>query len=60
MKIDDAEKHALVEASCAFSDHGFEFPLPWEGDMDDEEKGRFDGLLKACRAYHKFMQAHSR
>lgn len=30
-----------------FSNHGITIPLPWEGDLDDLECERFNGLLRA-------------
>lgn len=55
MTISTQEKHALVEAASAFEKHGIDFYLPWEGDLDDLERERYDALVEACRAYVKWM-----
>lgn len=51
----DAEGNALAEAVEVFANHGIDFRLPWDCDLDDLERERFDALLAACRAYHRRM-----
>jgi hypothetical protein len=53
--ITNDEAEALSDAAMAFANVGEDFKLPWNCDLDDEERGRFIGLLEACRAYHKAM-----
>ncbi|WP_157100256.1 hypothetical protein [Rhodoplanes sp. Z2-YC6860] len=49
------EKHALLDAAMIFQEHGIEIALPWEGDLDDLDRERFQTLRDACRAYHAMM-----
>lgn len=49
------EKHALVAAASAFEERGIQFAMPWEGDLDDLERERYQALVEACRAYAKEM-----
>lgn len=56
MEITTKEKHALVEAVSAFERRGIDFRMPWECDMDDLERERFQALVEACRAYHSWMK----
>lgn len=55
MEPTNTEKHALVDAASAFEDRGIDFRMPWECDLDDLERERYEALLAACRAYHKTM-----
>lgn len=48
----EGEADALSDAAFAFADHGIEFRLPWNGDLDDLEGERYCALVRACRAYH--------
>ena len=50
---------AIVEAAAkGMAEHGMDIPLPWNGDLDDEERGRFDGLT-AGLALALCVVAHS-
>jgi hypothetical protein len=60
MFLTKAEKHALVEAASVFESHGLEFRFPWECDLDDRENELYTALVKACRAYAKAIQEHTR
>lgn len=55
MKLENTEKHAIVDAATEFSERGMDFHVPWESDLDDLERERFEALVAACRAYHKAM-----
>ena len=46
-----SEADALSEAAMVFADHGIEFCLPWNGDLDDLERERYEALVAACHAY---------
>ena len=42
---------AIVEAAArAMAEHGLDIPLPWEGDLDDAERERFEALCAALTA----------
>jgi hypothetical protein len=43
-------KEQLEAAAAALEQHGINISLPWEGDLDDLEKERFDGLKAAVKA----------
>lgn len=60
MDPDNIERHALVDAASAFDEHGIDFRMPWECDLDDLERERYQALLAACRAYHKTMAGWER
>lgn len=49
-KLDDWQI-AFSMAAQAMCNHGVPISCPWEGDLDDEEKDRFDGLVAAIDAY---------
>lgn len=42
---------AFSLAAQAMTQHGVEIACPWEGDLDDAKKERFDGLVAAVDAY---------
>lgn len=46
-----SEDDAISEAAMVFANHGIEFCLPWNGDLDDLERERYEALVEACRAY---------
>lgn len=46
----DNRDAAIAAASRAMADHGYDFPLPVDGDLDDEERGRYDALCAAIDA----------
>ena len=42
---------AIVEAAArAMAEHGLDIPLPWEGDLDDAERERFEALCASLAA----------
>jgi len=44
----DAEKNTTIEkARDILRKHGIDISLPWEGDLDDQERERFEGLKAA-------------
>lgn len=49
------EKHALVEAASEFEERGIDIRFPWECDLDDLERERYEALVWACRAYMQAM-----
>lgn len=49
MTAEQREK-AIQAASRAMAEHGYDFPLPVDGDLDDEERGRYDALCAAIDA----------
>lgn len=53
--LGDGEADALSDAAFAFADHGIEFRLPWNGNLDDLEGERYCALVRACRAYHRAL-----
>jgi hypothetical protein len=53
--IPPKERHALQEARDVWQEHGIEICLPWEGDMDDLDRERFQAMREACQAYHSKM-----
>lgn len=55
--VTSEEADALSDAAFAFANHGLEFKLPWNCDMDDLERDKFIALIEACRAYHQAMLA---
>lgn len=50
--ITEDEKHALAAAVTAFEHFGIDFRAPWECDLDDLERERFEAMVAACRSYH--------
>jgi len=46
-----SEEDAISEAAMALRDHGIDIALPWNCDLDDLERARYDGLVAACHAY---------
>ena len=47
----DRERIALSAAIEIMSWHGMDFPAPWECDLDDLERERFDAFREACQVY---------
>ena len=50
-----SDADAISDAAMVFAGHGIEFSLPWNCDLDDLERERYEALVAACRAYHAAM-----
>ena len=50
------QKAALEAAAEVFASHGIDISLPWECDLDDLERERFDALDAALEAAWKAMK----
>lgn len=48
---------AIQAASTALAECGYDFPMPVDGDLDDEERGRYEALVAALTAAAPFMGA---
>jgi len=51
--ISDDRQHALSAASQAFQNRGIDIACPWDGDLDDLERERFDAMVAAIDAYNE-------
>lgn len=51
-----SEADAISEAAMVFAKHGIEFCLPWNGDLDDLERERYEALVEACHAYAEALR----
>lgn len=49
------EQWAITAAAQAFCNRGIAIACPWEGDLDDAERERFDALVAAVGAYTKML-----
>jgi hypothetical protein len=49
---EDDRQFAITAAAQAFCNRGISIACPWEGDLDDEERERFDALVAAITAYN--------
>ena len=45
------EDDAISEAARVLRVYGIDIALPWDGDLDDLERERYEGLVEACHAY---------
>lgn len=53
LRLDGEEtRFALSGAAQAFCNRGFTIACPWEGDLDDGERERFDALVAAIETYN--------
>lgn len=48
--VTDEMRQRIDAARAKFAEHGIDFPAPWDGDLDDLERERFDALVKALEA----------
>lgn len=53
----DHERIALSAAIKVMDEKGMDFRGPWECDLDDLERERFEALRDACRAYFSALTA---
>jgi hypothetical protein len=54
MSVSKAEIEAAAEE---MNNHGIDISLPWDGDLDDLERERFDALVAALEAAERVREA---
>jgi hypothetical protein len=57
--ISEDRQHALSAASQAFQNRGIDIACPWDGDLDDLERERFDAMVAAIDAYNELASPPS-
>jgi hypothetical protein len=57
--ISEDRQHALSAASQAFQNRGIDIACPWDGDLDDLERERFDAMVAAIDAYNELTHPPS-
>ena len=55
-----SEADAISEAAMAMRDRGIDIALPWNCDLDDLERERYEALVAACHAYVEALQPAAR
>ena len=53
--IDEDRRLALTGAAQAFCNRGMVIAWPWEGELDAEERQRFEALVAAIESYNALM-----
>jgi hypothetical protein len=55
--VSNERQFALDAASQAFCNRGIDIACPWDGDLSDEERERFDAMVAAIDAYNSVRRS---